>query len=488
MKPVKTLIFFLSVFALLALVSLVFPKDGIKIGEKMDIQFMDLGNLFKNDSAEINIVTAGLINFNTVSDDPEFGGIDSVLLMRDAVSDASNDSLVKAKIDSISNAIQPIEFSSEGKALLHKFFERANKAESASKPLRILHYGDSQIENDRMTSLMRYRLQMIFGGSGCGLVPAVPLYFGNPTFKEKIEGEWTRYTGFGKRDTTLEDKRYGVMNSFTAVPPDSLDDEKSLRFEFIKGRRASRFSSMKLFLHAYDESGQISIQVNDTICDTLTNVFEGFQVIDYRAEVAVKNIQIDFELHNGGRIYGIAFDANAGIQVDNLAMRGSSGLEFRRQDSAYLKHMLDFLSPGLFIMQFGGNTVPYIKKTGYYKSSFKRELAYIKSLCPDAALIVIGPADMSRKENGKFITWESVEPVRDALRSAALEADYAYWDMYEAMGGENSMDAFVQSDPPLAQADYIHFTPKGANLMTEMFCNSLMVEYSRYQSAVGSEQ
>ncbi len=454
----------------------------------MELQFMNASALFKKDSVEVNVVTAGLISLNTVSDDPEFGGTDSVLILRDTIPDINTDSIIKAKVDSISSRIHPIEFSVEGKKILQNFFSAAEDANSGSRPLRILHYGDSQLENDRMTSLLRYRLQKVYGGSGCGLVPAVPLYFGNPTFKEVAEGDWVRYTGFGKRDSTLLHKSYGAMNCFTTVPPDSTGEEASLRFEFRRGRRASSFSSMKLFLHAYADDGSIIITVNDTISDTLTNVTEGFQVIDYRPEVVVKNIQLDFEINDGGRIYGISFDADAGVQMDNMAMRGSSGLEFRRQDSLYLKNMLDFLNPGLFILQFGGNTVPYIRKTGFYRSSFKKELLYLKALCPDAAIIVIGPSDMSRKEKGKFITWESVEPVRDALKGAALDAGCAFWDMYEAMGGENSMDAFVKSDPALGQKDYTHFTPRGANLMAEMFLNSLMVEYSRYQSSKESDQ
>lgn len=483
MKPVRILIFFVSVFGLLLLLSLVFPKDGIIIGKNIELNFMDVGSFFEKDSSPVNIVTAGLVNMNAVSDDPEFGDIDSVLIMRDTVPDVNNDSIIKAKIDSITKAIPAIEFSEEGRDRLHKFFKRADQAKAGNKPLRILHYGDSQLENDRMTSLLRYRLQKVFGGSGCGLVPAVPLYYGNPTFKEKVEGDWIRYTGFGQRDSTLTHRTFGAMNCYTEVPSDSTGEEVSLSFDFLKGRRASQFTGMKIYLHADSDSGEISVLVNDTIEADL-HVYAGFQMVEYKPEVKVGSLKIDFKLEDGGRIYGISFDSDAGIQMDNMAMRGSSGLEFRRQDTSYLKYMLQDLNVGLFIMQFGGNTVPYIKKTGFYRSSFTKELNYIKELCPDAAIIVVGPSDMSRKENGRFITWESVEPVRDALRDAAIDAGCAFWDMYEAMGGYNSMHAFAQADPPLAQKDYVHFTPRGANMMAGMFCSSLMLEYSRYKSAI----
>jgi lysophospholipase L1-like esterase len=89
---------------------------------------------------------------------------------------------------------------------------------------------------------------------------------------------------------------------------------------------------------------------------------------------------------------------------------------------------------------------------------------------------------MSVKEKGRFVTYPNIEPVRDALRSAALENGFAFWDLYEAMGGKNSMPSFVASDPPLASTDYVHFTALGVNLVAEMFYNALMLEYRQYLS------
>ena len=58
-------------------------------------------------------------------------------------------------------------------------------------------------------------------------------------------------------------------------------------------------------------------------------------------------------------------------------------------------------------------------------------------------------------------SYPGLEPVRDALKNAHLESGFAFWDLYEAMGGHNSMPSFVHSDPPLASTDYIHFSQPG---------------------------
>ena len=137
------------------------------------------------------------------------------------------------------------------------------------------------------------------------------------------------------------------------------------------------------------------------------------------------------------------------------------------------------MSPGLILLQFGGNVVPYMNP-GYYQRAFKRELQFYKEICPGVPIIVIGPADMSYREKGVFHTYPGLESIRDALKFATLESGFAFWDLYEAMGGRNSMPSYVHTDPPLARTDYIHFTNLGINLMGEMFYNSLMLEYNNY--------
>ena len=54
--------------------------------------------------------------------------------------------------------------------MLDNFF-KSLKEDAPRELVRIVHYGDSQIEGDRMTEYLRYRLQKKFGGCGVGTVP-----------------------------------------------------------------------------------------------------------------------------------------------------------------------------------------------------------------------------------------------------------------------------------------------------------------------------
>lgn len=577
MRPLRIFLFFVAVFGILLVLSMVFPEEGISLGEEARLRFASSKNLFAKDSSDSHY-TDSLIRHATVTGDPEFGEVENIFVTRgsvavkstprnqgaisaeetgsarsDAVTSSSarsiaksirsitgsnesavnatrststpsqstssasqstseqprsvakpdpssktgsgkarlavsakdkirRDSMIKARIDSVSNRVHPIEIPPDMEPALHTFFEEAERSQTEGRLLRILHYGDSQIENDRMTALLRNRLQQVFGGSGCGMVPAIPLYHGNPTFRQKYGGEWIRYTGFGRRDKTIEHSSYGMMACFTAVPMPKADALPYLEFNFLSGRRASAFSNMTIYLHSYVEGGMISVHYNDTITDTIAPLTDGYQELAQQLDFEADKVRLEFDLPQGGRVYGISFDPDAGIQMDNIAMRGSSGLEFSRSDPVVLDTMLEAVDPGLIIMQFGGNVVPYISNYDYYRRRFTRELNYLRSLSPGSAVLVIGPGDMSTKENGRLVTYNALEPVRDALRDAAHETGCAFWDMYSAMGGRNSIQNFVLANPPLASPDYIHFTPKGANLMAGMFFEAIMLEYGKYKA------
>ena len=101
-------------------------------------------------------------------------------------------------------------------------------------------------------------------------------------------------------------------------------------------------------------------------------------------------------------------------------------------------------------------------------------------MCPEAAILVIGPSDMSTKDKDKYVTYKHLPGLIETLKEVSMSNGCAYWDMYSAMGGYNSMPSWVNADPELARPDYVHFSAKGARLVANMFYNSLIFEYNKY--------
>src|SRR5690606_14614506 len=137
------------------------------------------------------------------------------------------------------------------------------------------------------------------------------------------------------------------------------------------------------------------------------------------------NVELIFEGIESPDIYGISLDMPYGGCVDNIAMRGGSGTVFNKMDESLLTAMLRDFNTGLISMQFGGNVLPYIKDEKQrkdYGNWFYAQLNTLKDAVPDAAIIVIGPADMSIKQGEYCVTIPYLEDVRDALKDAAFKA------------------------------------------------------------------
>ncbi|RPI45096.1 MAG: hypothetical protein EHM46_02080, partial [Bacteroidetes bacterium] len=465
------------------------PGDDSTTRFEKEILQRENGHSTVTDSATITMTDS--VNI-TVTDSATIAGTDTWSATKPgsaAVTTAGNlpEATVKASTpvlpanrDSLLGIIFPITFPGDDTGILDPFF---SKLEDLQKGIlhstRILHIGDSQIENDRMTALIRFRLQRHFGGTGTGLVPAVPIYDGHLAYEKEERGDWLRHTFFGKRDTSITHRSYGVMGAFASVPGSGHGEWPMLHYRFNTSRRTGRFDRIRIFMHSFKSDARVAFQVNDTISDTLVHISEGFGVTEYAPAAPVKDLKISMGLPEGGRVYGISFESERGIQVDNIAMRGSAGLTFSRMDRPQLAEMLGELSPGLILFQFGGNVVPYLDP-GYYRNALRKELDFIREISPGVPVILIGPADMSTKERGMYVSFPGLEHIRNALKEAAMESGCGFWDLYQAMGGRNSMPGFVEAEPPLATSDYVHFTPLGANLVAEMFYNSLLLEYNRF--------
>ena len=505
MKPFRTFLFFAAVALLMAFLALVIPEDGIPIGYESRLNFISFSELNVQDTLQEGIEQAEqLLAESGITEDPESDeGTDLLALSVEAKAaeaeaqasekvDAGAEAITEpaeeqkprvqaANVDSLKKAIHRIQFPEGQAQLLYPYFTRLDKIpEGRTRHTRILHFGDSQIENNRMTALIRYRLQKHFGGSGTGLIQAIPLYSRSLSYDLDESGDWLRYTYFGKRDSTINHKSYGIMGAFASVPYPRKDVWPYLNYSFNTARRSGKVSRMRIFMHSYVDSAAIALWVNHAPGDTLGPLPDGFGIAEYHHREAIEELELSFHFPEGGRIYGISFESSGGLQMDNIAMRGGSGLIFTSMDQATQEAMLNHLSPGLILLQYGGNVVPYMNAR-YYKRAFKRQLDFFKSVCPEAPILVIGPSDMSVRENGDFVTYPNLEKIRDALKSATLESGCGFWDLYEAMGGENSMATFVHADPPLASTDYVHFTGTGINLVAEMFYNALMLEYQEFE-------
>lgn len=483
MKPFKILLFFLSVYIILFAVALYFPEKGIKMGNLFTLNFITANDIFGKNAQEYADISK-IIHQNE--------GLNDSVIAELAGNSMEPWDTVRANADSLRKKIFRIEFPHQDKSILFPVFRAMMNLQKSGELIRIMHYGDSQIEGDRITSFIRNRLQNRFGGYGVGLVPVQQVYDFSFSILQENSDNWYRYTAFGNRDTTILHGRYGALASYCMFSPKDIfsppdkDYEAWVSFNESKYSYANtkQFSQCRIYYSNNKEPFINEIYQNDQLVDAeMFPVSKKLKVISWKFDEPQSSLMLKFKGKSSPEIYGITLDPLKGIAVDNVAMRGSSGLIFTKMDQELLAEMYKKLNVKLLILQFGGNVVPYLTDNyDYYENLFYKQLKTLKKILPDISIIVIGVADMSTKVGNRYITYPNLEQIRNALKNASFKAGTAYWDMYEAMGGKNSMPSWVFAEPPLAGKDFVHFNPKGARIIAQMFYNAFIYEYNLYEN------
>ncbi|WP_459211207.1 SGNH/GDSL hydrolase family protein [Aquimarina rhabdastrellae] len=360
-----------------------------------------------------------------------------------------------------------------------------------SKQCRILHYGDSQLEGDRITSYLRNRLQGLYGGSGPGFIPIKQVY--RQISAEVVPSDnWERYALFDPTQAKFSHKKYGTYMSISRFTPavETLPDSLALDTMAIQkatitiGKTKKSYARLRKFntigLHYGNCLDAIKVKVynNDQLIQRDSLIADAnYHNYKIKLPSTPTNLRIELEGKISADFYGLTLDSGKGVQIDNVAMRGASGTVFAKSSATNYSRMTRTLKPKVVIMQYGGNTVPYLKDSTQVENYSKyiiHQINWIKRRTKGVQVIFIGPTDMSTSVNGNMETYKILPYLNQTLMETCLKNEVAYWSMYDAMGGKGSMKLWV--DEKLAGSDYTHFTPKGTKIISELFFTALYLD------------
>ncbi|MFN8230762.1 MAG: GDSL-type esterase/lipase family protein [Bacteroidia bacterium] len=473
-KPIQTWLFTIAVFILLSLLSLMFPKNGIYFG-KNKLSFPSLTQLFGNETNKKDISKI-------------LAAADS-LDVETSINNTTQDTTLSIK-DSVVKLNTGLQF--RNRTVLSNFFDALINLKVNPKSIRVLHYGDSQIEGDRITDYLRQKWQGQFGGNGPGLLSVMPISQ-SAGCKVTFSTSWDKYGAYLAKDKRIKHNNYGVLINFNRYTPvKNITDSSQLISATINiatnksaGNSYTNYNKLKLFYGGalkktwcefYDGPALISA---DSLVDG-----GNFNIKQYNVSNGTLNHHFKLYGKDSPDFYGISLEGDNGVIVDNIALRGSSGTFFHLVNNSQLKQFYDYLNVKLVILQFGGNVLPSLKtveNANNYADWMRGQISTLKKLVPNASIIFIGPSDMSVKEGTEYITHPMLEPLRDALKKVTLESDCAYFDMYDCMGGKNSMPSWV--DQNYAAKDYIHFSPQGARKIATLLYSAINNEYVQYNKS-----
>ena len=421
-------------------------------------------------------ITANLLSSGTTSpliSDHEIASTeiekDKMLIYRHIQSDKLNQ---RSNVELVSGDRLFEDYSPNGKAL-NQFFTLLDELKQGRGKGRIAMFGDSFIEGDIFCSEVRNSLQDQFGGNGVGFVPITSEV---AQFRNTVGHNFSGFNSYTVVKKDSVDEPFGAGGyCFTAGKENYLTYSVNPKYKHLK-----LFHDVRLFFWSPLDS-EFKYRLNDN-SDHISRFRAANQLQqEVFNQVSATSVSFRFPASDSIKLYGVSFEDSTGIYIDNFGLRGNSGLALARISDQMVRQFNHYQDYKLIILQYGLNVIgPDTKDFSWYLNPMIGVVQKLKRCYPDASILLMSVSDRSTKVEGQYQTMESVPQMIDIQRKIAKETQIAFFNLYAAMGGKNSMIAYVENDPPLANKDYTHLNFLGGRKVANVFVTSLINEFKKY--------
>ncbi len=406
-----------------------------------------------------------------------------------------------AQTDEVTEIIEPdmnkiITDKKNNPAGLEYFLEALYKTEKEGGRARIAYFGDSSIEGDLVTQDLRKNFQEQFGGKGVGFVPITSVASGyRNTINHTFSKNWqvaAIHPKFNKRHMPgISGFTFLPVNDTSIKGSDDHNKIKAYKYSWVEYEASKLFQNTDVFSVIklyYGPVGDLAfIQYSlDGGASQITDLSQGETVKELviADHIPAQKIKISFFAKHSAEIYGVSFEENGGVYVDNFFILGYSGLTLNKLSRDMLAAFDSFLNYKLIIIHYGVNVSDFTTKAKliWYLNRMVEVVEHLKSSFPEASFLIISATDIAVKEGTELTTKPSIPLLVEAQKQIARETGAAFWNLYEAMGGTNSMASWLRGKNPLASKDGIHLNRRGGKKVADLLTKAIMKEYEAYKA------
>lgn len=356
---------------------------------------------------------------------------------------------------------------------MEHFYKALAGIDALDRPVRIAYYGDSFIEGDILTGDLRERLQQRFGGNGVGWVDCGSKTSG---FRNTIVHKFSGLEEHDVTDEAFSHKHEGISQRYF-IPSEGA----TISFAAAKRKpHAASWSVANLFLRT---GTPLDIQVGvDDKPETAFRV-EASPTVQCIA-VADTMRKVTYRLENVGRetyAYGAALESGEGVILDNLSIRGSAGYSLADMPPSTLRDFSRLRPYDLIVIHYGLNVLNDQSSAVNYKAwaaRMERAIANLREANPDASILIMSVPDRCQRTADGIRTMEGVEALVAYQQILASTCGVAFFNLFNAMGGKESMKELV--DKGWANKDYTHLNFTGGYHLSEYIYDSFMAGYDAY--------
>lgn len=431
----------------------------------------------------------------------------------------------------------PLEYNNFYNAsALNPFFEKLVALDTFhDRKLNIVHIGDSHIQADVMTNLMRVRLQEVFGNAGLGLVFPYSLiktnggknvsFSSNISWNGEKNSDLSGITGYALStnkknfviELNLKNKDY-TFNTLKIITPDNQrlfelatnvgkvtplkpSAPKSISHKVTKGetlysiskkyhstiaqvQKANKLKSNKIrigqVLHI--PTKQLASAPDTKVDMSNATILNANALYSYYAydslEVSDKIYLTPNTESSSFTLNGIVLENNKnGIIYHTIGVNGAHFSDYNKSSRFF--EQIKALSPDLIVISLGTNETFGRMSAERYDAEVTKFIEAIRNSygqCP--ILLTTPPPSLYKKKNPNPLCMEYANTLIDN----SIKENYSVFDLYRALGGNEAMTRFIQEK--LIAGDRVHYTRDGYLEQGSLFYDAFMSNYQNYKQQI----
>ncbi|MGB5809584.1 MAG: GDSL-type esterase/lipase family protein [Polyangiales bacterium] len=360
----------------------------------------------------------------------------------------------------------------------------ANEHEGAVT--RVGHYGDSSIATDLITSTVRQQLQARFGDAGHGFVIAAK---GTIPYKHRGVRQSSNEDNWITREVVRRQDRHGRYG-YGGVQSRAKRGAWAKVSTVRRGDFGTRASTFDIYYQAQPRGGTFSVRIDDGNWDEVSTEAEALSDGVHRVEAPDGPHELHVRYTRGGPVhfYGFVVERDGpGVVYDSLGLVGARANRLLNFSETHIAQQLKQRGAHLVVLGFGGNEASDDKTEEQFYEDYAKVLAHVRQGRDDLGCLVVSPLDQASRTRGRIRTLDTIPRIVAAQRRAAFDSGCAFYNTWEAMGGEDAMRRWYRARPRLAMGDFRHATPAGYEIIGNMLYKALLAGFANYLAAASGD-
>lgn len=421
---------------------------------------------------------------------------------------------------------------------LKPFFEKLAALEAFNdRKLNIVHIGDSHIQADAMTNLIRKRFQQQFGNAGLGFVFPYSLmrtnggrnvrFSSNVPWENKKITEIRKFGDVGlsgysfttqKSNFLIELELKNKDYSFNRLKIITPANQRMFELATNKGAICLKPTQPKSISHKVKKGETLyaisrkykttvsKIQSNNKLKNNMIRVgqtlkiptsqmeskpvdFSNFNILSNTTPslfsyYMYENLDISDKIYltpnpksNNFVLNGIVLENDqCGVIYHNIGVNGAHISDYNKSQLFF--EQLKALEPDLIIISLGTNESFGKLSASEFYTQTERFIDLIRANYGQSPMILTSPPpSLLKKQNPNLLLKEYAS----VLINNSVSKNYAVFDLYQAVGGKDSMERLINLN--LIAKDRIHYTRNGYEEQGTLFFESLMNNYENSKIA-----